>query len=471
MTDEMRMRRTDEMRNPAAWALPALALVFTACASGEIDAVAEGAGEAFASKSLDAEGFFRDTRFEQPVGVFRWTDPIPMTPDGPRPLEWHNHDGRVWKVNTGYSTQMMSPLSRRVIGDRVRLEAANSARAIIVESHTEGIDVELGINTWPDFDGNPPPSHSDGRVTHFWPHMILDQDLPREDRLMVDRLGEVRVRFDARLLHAELAPESHPNAHTGHFLFHFLVRDEVGRGFWIGSDLYDARNHRRGGYEATPFSGWNDNNTDLHIFSLRGHAVPLDALHRIMRGEAVSLDFDVHPYLVRALEEMRARGRISEAEKSGFWVSHFNIGWEAPGLFNGRMKVRDLRVDLRPAQPHSVHRFRNVTTDDYLYTTVTGEVMGAPDWVHEGPAFTLLSSGVGPELFRCRRDNNKHFLSTHLDCEGQIREGSLGHGVAGGGRALHRCYSPVRDVHLSTTHVEECGGDGFRVEGEMLQVQ
>jgi len=106
-----------------------------------------------------------------------------------------------------------------------------------------------------------------------------------------------------------------------------------------------------------------------------------------------------------------------------------------------------------------VYRFSNVRTGDYLLTIDPTEVAG--EWRYEGLKFGAPANS-GIRIFRCLRDNQKHFLSTFVDCEGAGRnEGVLFFGEAAGTKQVWRCYSPSRDVHLTTIARQECDINGF----------
>ena len=116
-----------------------------------------------------------------------------------------------------------------------------------------------------------------------------------------------------------------------------------------------------------------------------------------------------------------------------------------------------------------IYRLRNTVSDDYLYTNNPSETRGNSEWIMEGAAFGLSLYGDGPEVYRCIRENGKHFLSMDSRCEGESVEGSIGRAVTKGGRNIYRCYSPSRDVHLITPSANECSNNNFNLEGVLFK--
>ena len=394
-------------------------------------------------------------------------------PDCGNGMVRHVEAGQL-SVNYGFVRSDQKPPTRN--GDT--LSFTSSERHVSLKKTPHGLDMVLAINTREAYK-NAVPEKVDSRVKHCWPHMLVARNIPAQDeqtQVNLGKLSSLKLHFAATLTDSELYEGKNDPAYTGHFLFYIKVRNlEGSRAAWIGSDIYDYR-YESGLMPLTeaPLASHVDGESNIQVVSLRGNTVPLASLRELMkRGNRVEFDVDLLPAISKSFAALKWDENLAN-----YVLNHFNIGWESPGLFNGKMLIHDFNLtaveknagptpvaqtaQAAQEQTIKIHRFRNVETDDFLLSHSSSEAAGLPGWVYEGVAFQAHGSGI--PIYRClRNENQKHFESKGNNCEGAGKnEAVLFYGRDNGVTQVWRCYHSRRNLHLTTVDRAECERHGFQ---------
>jgi hypothetical protein len=222
----------------------------------------------------------------------------------------------------------------------------SAERFVSVKRTDQGLDMVLAINTQRAYN-NAVPQKNALQLAHCWPHMLVAQDFTAA-QLAATNLGDLdmlALRFDAVLRDSTMYAGSRDPSYTGHFLFHVKVRSLDGaRQMWVGSVIYDYR------FEAgtlslasTPLLAHVDGQSKIQVVSLLGNTVPLQQVKSLMnRGNRVSFNINILPAIVQSIAALKW-----DANLSNYVFDHFNIGWEAPGLYNGKMEIYGFNIDAR----------------------------------------------------------------------------------------------------------------------------
>lgn len=116
-----------------------------------------------------------------------------------------------------------------------------------------------------------------------------------------------------------------------------------------------------------------------------------------------------------------------------------------------------------------VHRFYYSKTGEHFFTTNYQEGSGA-GYLYEGVGFKVFvnqQNDATVALYRCRKPNGFHFVSSSSNCEGTQVEGLYGfikNQPSADSAGLYRSYNSKNGDHLFTTNSTEAQQPPYRIE-------
>ena len=208
------------------------------------------------------------------------------------------------------------------------------------DAGTAEADVALGVNAFAEYDGRARQSNEP------WVHLLVEQNFTNPPSLA--ELSSARLHLEAKLLLSEFhrTPDYSPGRHAAQFQMFLMVqnRNRQSQGFgklvWFGIPLYDDRSRFPKEHKAQDFGG-----TSMFIFTPGGEVFAERSAHD---REWIRIDKELMPLFREALETAWKRGFLTESRELGdYRITGLNLGWEVPGLFDVKMQVRDLGLQIQ----------------------------------------------------------------------------------------------------------------------------
>ncbi len=138
-----------------------------------------------------------------------------------------------------------------------------------------------------------------------------------------------------------------PGLHAAQFQMFFIVKcvnkqlADGGDFFWFGVPFFDNRHAIPLPYRAKDVG--KDDATGKFIYTIDGREI-LTGPMKI--GKWVQVEKDLLPFVKAGLAEAVVRGYLENGEPGNYAVVNMNMGWEMPGVFDGGMQVRGLKVGV-----------------------------------------------------------------------------------------------------------------------------
>jgi len=217
---------------------------------------------------------------------------------------------------------------------------ANAAKSVTLgRSGTSEADLSLAVNASVEYGGH---ARKSGEP---WVHLLVEQSFAEPPSLA--SLTSTRLRVQARLIRSKLhrTDDYSPGLHAAQFQMFLMLqnRNRQSPGFgqlvWFGIPLYDDRARFPKEHKAQDTGG-----TAMFIFTPGGEVfTPRSA----QDGEWISVDKELRPLFVEALETAWQRGFLRESrDPADYRITGMNLGWEVPGIFDVEMQVRDLSLEV-----------------------------------------------------------------------------------------------------------------------------
>lgn len=182
-----------------------------------------------------------------------------------------------------------------------------------------------------------------------WPHLLLEQGISAPGFQgpgcpPLDEVNELQFHIEARLGNDFRDTRSgyDVNLHTAQFQVFFTIQNlninspGYGQYIWFGIPIYDDR------YESPELLIKVDPGTETLIYTLAYEDVATVSAHT---KQWVSLDVDIYPHVLIALQEAWSLGYLVDSQNiADYKIGSMNIGWEVTGLNQVDMKIRDLSL-------------------------------------------------------------------------------------------------------------------------------
>jgi len=248
----------------------------------------------------------------------------------------------VWDLDQWSSKYPLAARPPRVLADGSRC-FANKAKSVIVgQAGSERADIALAVNA---------PLEYGGRAREAgepWVHLLLLQAIENPPSLA--EIFSARLRVEARLLRSKLlkTKDYTPALHAAQAQIFFSVQNRnrnspgYGQYLWFGIPLYDDRWRSPAEYKARDTGG-----TNMFIFTPAAKEFTAKSAHD---GEWISIDKDLLPLMREGLATAWERGFLKESRNlADYRIAEMNLGWEAPGLFDVEMQIRNLGLRVTDA--------------------------------------------------------------------------------------------------------------------------
>jgi hypothetical protein len=218
---------------------------------------------------------------------------------------------------------------------------ANAAKSVTLgQPGTAEADLSLAVDAGVEYGG---------RARKFgepWVHLLVEQSFAEPPSLA--SLTSARLRLQARLIRSKLhrTDDYSPGLHAAQFQMFLMLQNRnrqspcFGQLVWFGIPLYDDRSRFAKEHKAQDTGG-----TAMFIFTPGGEVFSTKSAHD---GEWISVDKELRPLFVEALETAWQRGFLRESrDLADYQITGMNLGWEVPGLFDAEMQVRGLGLEVR----------------------------------------------------------------------------------------------------------------------------
>lgn len=189
--------------------------------------------------------------------------------------------------------------------------------------------------------------HSREKTSDPWSHFLLEQDFYHP--LSFRKLQAFLARLDFSIDAVEAEDEAHydPTIHAAQFLWYLTIGEMKGteeenpledKYIWLGIPIYDNRYPMVKGSQNIDegFSGA----TNTLIYTI-GSDIYLK--EPIQFGKDYSIDIDLLPYIKKSVRYAIKKGIFTSEKK--LYVNYMNIGWELPGSFRVKSRIRNLHLE------------------------------------------------------------------------------------------------------------------------------
>ncbi len=257
-------------------------------------------------------------------------DPI-MTTDSTRPPQW-----RLAQWGTRFS---LDSAIMKTAPDGTR-SMRNEGKSIII--HPGGLGQEgvmLAVKGGVEYDGK---LRQQGQA---WPHILLEQRLPKEFKVADYAALDFTLRF--RVDQCENATELKllRNRHSAQITAFFAVRNTNPESkdfrdmIWFGLPLFDARVEIPKGHQAV--DGGKANGTGKFICTLKG-----ERFYDRPTGDGTwhTLKADLVPLIQEALTASQSKGFLTDTQINDLHPASFNLGWEVTGPYDCAIKLKSLSL-------------------------------------------------------------------------------------------------------------------------------
>lgn len=199
------------------------------------------------------------------------------------------------------------------------------------------------------------------RANEPWIHLLLVYDFPLRSRVAFKDVDSLVFSCDARVADWERrqTEESfNPNIHATQASVYFAIPNGNGASedandyIWFGVSFFDDRYEIQSDYvelDGDP----KTIGTGKLIYRLGGQKTIDTILGGVnpYKGDWAHIEIDLKRYLPDALEAAKKRGLLTHSVPDDFVVSHFNFGWETPGVYESTLEIKNIRLISRRGAP------------------------------------------------------------------------------------------------------------------------
>lgn len=291
----------------------------------------------FAAGSVAADEVFRDLEFEGGFNLSALTSES-------KPLELGvmlqskagaKNEWRLAQWGTQFNLKS-EPVKVLPDGTRIVRNAGKSVK--IYSGGLTGEGIILGVNGGAEYGGI---ARKEGQ---FWPHLLLEQHIPKGFRL--SDLASLNFTLDFRVEQCKKAIEGplDPALHTAHVTAfwtlnnHNAASPDHGDMIWFGIPLFDARQDIPPGHQA------EDTAVDKGKFicTIEGSRFFQEPTGD---GRWHTLACDLIPLMKEALAASQAKGFLVNTKFEDLNATSFNVGWEVPGPYDCEIALKHLTLD------------------------------------------------------------------------------------------------------------------------------
>ena len=291
----------------------------------------------FAAAAPPAEEVFRDREF---AGGFN----VSAISAKAKPLELgvilQNKEGakNEWRL-AQWGTQFdlkAAPLKTLPDGTRIVRNTGKSVK--VFSGGLTGEGIMLGVNGGAEFGGVA------RKAGQFWPHLLLEQQIPKDFR--ISELASLAFHVDFRVEQCKNAIDAtlDPALHTAHVTAFLTLNNrnpsnpDNGEMIWFGVPLFDARSDVPPGHQAADVAVENGK----FIYTVEGS--------RFFEGptgdgEWQKVACDLVPFIKEALAASQEKGFMVHTKFEDLYATSFNLGWEVPGPYNCEITLKNLSLD------------------------------------------------------------------------------------------------------------------------------
>lgn len=179
-----------------------------------------------------------------------------------------------------------------------------------------------------------------------WPHLLLEQRIPKDFRLA--RLASLGFRLSFRLERcvpatlSGLDPSLHTAQATAYWTIHNRNRESADFDdmIWFGVPLFDVRHDIPEGHQAMDAGA--PNASGKFICTLAG-----DRFYEGPTGDGQwhELSCDLIPLVQEALASAQEQGHLKATRFDDLDATSFNIGWEVPGPYDCAITLKGLALE------------------------------------------------------------------------------------------------------------------------------
>ncbi len=255
---------------------------------------------------------------------------------------------RRWVINEEGSKDPISALTPVTTENGFyAMKSPNGSKVLKVDTETGRVYMEL--NAAVDY-GDVPRVAGQG-----WPHLLICQNYGENETPYLDEISQLRMQMDFDFVKFEnvMGEKADRSLHACQFQWYVTVQNvnpdspDFGDFFWFGLQFFDNRFTFCG--QDLKVDGGKDTATGKAIYTVDMKKVM--KMKPVEEGESYSVDYDILPDIVKALEKVKAMEEIEcfkQTKLGDLRIGHTNIGWEMPGTYNGAVMIDSF--DIRYAK-------------------------------------------------------------------------------------------------------------------------
>jgi hypothetical protein len=201
-----------------------------------------------------------------------------------------------------------------------------------------GEGIILGLNGGAEFGGLP---RKEGQ---FWPHLLVEQQFPRDfklaDSATLPFTLDFRIDLCKNATESRLDPALHSAQVTAYWTLHNrnTSSPDFGEMIWFGVPLFDARHEVPPGHQ------------DLDTAVENGKFICTVEGSRFFEGPTGDgqwhkIACDLVPLVKEALAATQAKGFMTKTRFEELYATSFNLGWEVPGPYDCEITLKNLSLD------------------------------------------------------------------------------------------------------------------------------
>jgi len=292
-----------------------------------------------ATISLPAEEVFRDLEF---AGGFN----VSATTAIAKPIELgvilqnDTNARNEWRLAQWGTQFNVKDATLKTLPDGTRI-IRNAGKSIkIYAGGLTGEGIILGVNGGAEFGG---VARKDRQP---WPHLLLEQQIPKDFRL--SEIASLGFKVDFRVEGCKSAIDAplDPALHTAHITAYWTLHNrnasspDNGQMIWFGVPLFDARHEIPPGHQAVDTAVENGKFI-CTIDGSRFYDSPTGD------GRWKRVDCDLIPLIKEALAASQAQSFLTNTRFEDLYATSFNLGWEVPGPYNCEITLKNLSLDRK----------------------------------------------------------------------------------------------------------------------------
>ncbi len=205
-----------------------------------------------------------------------------------------------------------------------------------------GSELELAVFAGNEYEKKPRKKGED------WPHLLVEQNMAELPRL--NELTALKISFEITIFPSIWRGKEKPNPalHTAQYVMYFTVQNrnraspEFGDYLWFGVPVYDARHKTIPAYRSAD-AGKADA-TGKYIYAPDGARF---WKKRLDDGRPNAFAADVLPDMKAAFADAQTKGFLTQSRWEDMSVGAMNTGWEVPGSYDARARLKNLSVEAK----------------------------------------------------------------------------------------------------------------------------